>query len=124
MAALLSDAIPDAVVVNPIDWGAMLKQRRAPTPASGSTAAARSARRPVQLWGLPAIPSNAIAQGEALIGAFGTAARLFIREAINVRVSDATEDDFVRNRVRALAEMRAGLAVLQPTAFCVVHLKA
>ena len=52
------------------------------------------------------MPSTALAQGQALVGAFGTCARLFIREAVNVRVSDADQNDFTTNRVTALAELR------------------
>ena len=63
---------------------------------------------PVTMWGLPAVPSNALTQGQALIGAFGTACRLFIREAVNVRLSDSDQDDFTKNRVTALAA--SGLA--------------
>jgi HK97 family phage major capsid protein len=75
------------------------------------------------MWGLPAVPTNALAPGQALVGAFGTAARVFIREAVNVRLSDADQDDLMKNRLTALAELRAGLAVWQPSGFCLVHLE-
>jgi HK97 family phage major capsid protein len=75
------------------------------------------------MWGLPAIPSRAMPQGQALVGAFARGTTLFIREAVNVRISDADQDDFVRNRLTMLGEGRFGLAVWQPTAFWVVNVK-
>ena len=55
--------------------------------------------------------------GTALVGAFGTCSRLFIRESVNTRISDADQDNFVRNMVTVLAELRAGLAIWQPLGF-------
>jgi hypothetical protein len=43
--------------------------------------------------------------------------QLFIREGVDVLLSDADQDDFIRNRVTLLAEMRAALAVFRPSAF-------
>jgi len=119
---LMSDVDPDAVVLNPVDLASMLKatgddgHRLDGDGAFGTV--------PDRLWGLPIVPSTAMPVGEALVGAFATGCRLFIREAVNVRLSDADQDDFVRNRVTALAELRAGLAVFLPTAFCIVKLAA
>jgi hypothetical protein len=39
-------------------------------------------------------------------------------------ISDGDSDDFTRNRVTALGEMRAAVLVWQPSAFVVVHLAA
>jgi HK97 family phage major capsid protein len=60
--------------------------------------------------------------GQALVGDFANGATLFVREAVNVRTSDADQDDFVRNRLTMLGEGRFGLAVWQPAAFTLVHL--
>ena len=77
---------------------------------------------PNTAWGLPVVTSKALAAGTALVGAFGTCARLFIREPVAVRASDSDQDDFTRNRVTALGELRAGLAVWQPLGFTKVAL--
>jgi hypothetical protein len=45
-----------------------------------------------------------------------------VREAVNVRLSDSDQDDFIRNRLTALAEGRFALAIWQPSAFSLVHL--
>jgi len=121
-AVILSDAEPDAVVVNPTDLSTMLKAK-----ASGSGERLDSegafSTTANTLWGLPAISSKVMPAGQALVGSFGTGTTVFVREGVNVRISDADQDDFVRNRVTALAEGRFGLMVAQATAFCVVALK-
>jgi HK97 family phage major capsid protein len=68
------------------------------------------------MWGLPLIVSTVMPQGKALVGDFSIGCQLFIREGLNVRMSDSDSDDFLRNRVTVLAEMRAGLATWQPAA--------
>jgi capsid protein len=124
VAALLSEHQPDAVAINPLDYGAMLKAREGANAGARLDSAGAFGAQPATLWGLPAVPSTALTQGEALVGAFGTCARLFIREPITVRVSDATDDDYLRNVLRALAEMRAGLAIWDVKGFVRVDLKA
>lgn len=119
-AVALSDAEPNAVVVNPLDVAAMLKNR-----ATGSGERLDSdgafATPPTTIWGLPAIQSKVIPAGQALVGDFANGATLFVREGVNVRVSDSDGSDFIQNRVTMLGEGRFGLAVWQPAAFSVVH---
>lgn len=119
-AVLLSDAEPNAVVVNPQDWSEMLKAT-----ATGSGERLDSdgafATPPIAMWGLPTIPSKVMPKGQALVGDWSVGATLFVREPVNVRISDADSDDFSRNRLTALGEGRFGLAVFQPTAFVLVH---
>ena len=118
---LNADATPDAVVLNASDWSLMLKAK-----AVGSGVRLDSdgmfSSPPNTAWGLPVVTSKVMPAGTALVGAFGTCARLFIREAPTVRLSDSDQDDFVRNRVTALAEGRFGLAVWQPLGFTKVAL--
>ena len=83
---ILADAEPNAVVANPLDFASMLKNK-----AVGSGIRLDSdgafATPPDTMWGLPAIPSKAIPQGQALVGDWATGATLFIREAVNIRLS-------------------------------------
>jgi HK97 family phage major capsid protein len=74
------------------------------------------------LWGVPLVPSPAIPQGTVLVGDFTIGAQLFIREGVQVLMSDSDQDDFLRNRVTLLGEMRAALAVFRPSAFAAVDL--
>lgn len=120
-AVLVSDAEPDAVVMHPTDISAMLKAKAS---GSGERLDSEGAFAPTNstIWDLPRIASTAITQGTALVGDFALGAQLFIREGVNVRVSDSDQDDFLRNRVTLLAETRVGLAVWQPACFALVHL--
>jgi len=118
---IVSDAEPDAVVANPLDVSTMLKAKAT---GSGERLDSEGAFSdlPTTMWSLPLVQSKVMPRGQALVGAFGTGTTVFVREAVNVRVSDADQDDFVRNRVTVLAEGRFGLATWQPTSFCLVHL--
>lgn len=71
-----------------------------------------------RIWGLPVIESEAVPPGTAVVADF-TRAVLFDRESTNISVGTAN-DDFIRNIVRILAEMRAGFGVIRPTAFCII----
>ena len=70
---------------------------------------------PRTLWGLPVISTDVIAEGTALVGDFRKAI-LWDREQATISVG-TVGDDFVRNIVRVLAELRAGFGVLRPSAF-------
>jgi HK97 family phage major capsid protein len=118
--ALGSEAVPNAVILNPTDYGTLLIGK-----ASGSGdyyGGGPFAPTPGQMWGLPVITSTAIPAHTALVGDFTLGCTLFIREGLQVLVTDNDQDDFVRNRATILAEMRAGFAVWQPTAFAKVAL--
>jgi Phage capsid family len=123
VTTLMSDADPDAIVVNPKDWSEMLKARVEDGGVRLDSDGA-FATPPDRLWGLPAIASKVMPAGQALVGAFARGATVFVREAVNVRMSDSDQDDFTRNRVTLLAEGRFGLAVWQPTAFTRVRFAA
>jgi hypothetical protein len=47
---------------------------------------------------------------------------LFVREGVQVLVSDSDSDDFLRNRITMLGETRVASAIWQPGAFAIVHL--
>jgi hypothetical protein len=42
---------------------------------------------------------------------------------VNVLLSDSDQDDFIKNRVTMLAEMRAALPVFRPAAFATAALQ-
>jgi HK97 family phage major capsid protein len=111
----LADAEASAVVVHPTNWQTMVVQK-----ASGSgeyVGGGPFINMPQVLWGVPLIPSPAIPINTALVGDFSLGAQLFIREGVNVLLSDSDQDDFIRNRATILGEMRAALAVWRPAAF-------
>jgi len=70
-----------------------------------------------RLWRIPLVDTPAIAEGTALVGAFGTGAQLYDREQASIRISEQHADFFVRNAIVVLAEQRLALAVKRPEAF-------
>jgi hypothetical protein len=119
---LLADAQASGVIMNPLDWQAVLIAKAAGDGHyySGGPFSVT----PQVLWGVPLIPSVVIPQGTVLVGDFALGAQLFIREGVQVLLSDSDQDDFIRNRVTLLGEMRAALAVFRPAAFATVDLTA
>lgn len=73
------------------------------------------------LWGTPVKVTNGMPQGEALILDTIVAA-LLDRQEVTVEASRHDGDNFKRNLVTILAELRAGLAVFAPTATRLVTL--
>jgi HK97 family phage major capsid protein len=115
---------PTAVLVNPVDAETIdiLKfvQGTDPVGYVGRGPYETGAVFNPTLWGMPVVETEAVPAGTALVGDFRRAV-LFDREAINIVVGTAG-DDFIRNIVRVLAEMRAGFGVLRPLAFVAVDL--
>lgn len=103
------------VIVNPNDWRALLTERDA-SGGGGGLYVAGSWRDPAppSIWGVPVVTSAAVSAGNFIIMDTSQVAILDRQEA-RVEVGYA-DDDFVRNRVRLLAELRAGLAVFSPSA--------
>jgi HK97 family phage major capsid protein len=70
-----------------------------------------------RLWNLPVVETQAITVRKFLTGAFKLGAQLFDRWTARVEIATENEDDFIKNRVTALAEERLALAVYRPEAF-------
>jgi HK97 family phage major capsid protein len=120
----LADAEVDGLVIAPTDWQSALLAKANYEASAGVTGGSGEfigggpfSTTPAQLWGVPLIVSATMKENEVLAGAFGLGAQLFIREGVNVLVSDSDQDDFIKNKLTLLAEMRAALAVYRPAAF-------
>lgn len=116
---LLADAMATGVVCSPLDWQAILKAKA--TDGHYYSGGPFSVT-PQVIWGVPLIPSPAIAQGTVLVGDWEIGALLLIRQGVQVLLSDSDQDDFTKNKVTLLGEMRAALPVFRPAAFCTVAL--
>jgi len=116
----LADAEATGTVLNPLDWQAALLAKAAGDGHYFSGGPFEVT--PAQMWGVPLVPSVALGQGTGLTGDFDIGAQLLVREGVSVLLSDSDQDDFIRNRVTLLAEMRAALPVFRPPAFCTVAL--
>jgi HK97 family phage major capsid protein len=106
---------PTGVVMHPNDWEdiELTKDSNGQYLVAVSVALGGEPR----VWRVPVVETPAIAEGTALVGAFGTGAQLYDREQANIRVSEQHSDFFVRNAIVILAEQRLALAVKRPESF-------
>jgi HK97 family phage major capsid protein len=106
---------PTGIIVHPSDWEdiELTKNSQGTYLLAMSVAGGAESR----VWRIPVIDTPAISEGTALVGAFGTGAQLYDREAASIRISEQHSDFFVRNAIVVLAEERLALAVKRPEAF-------
>ena len=106
---------PTGVVLHPNDWEdiELSKDGNGAYVVAVSVALGGEQR----LWRIPVVDTPAIAEGTALVGAFGTGAQIYDRESPSIRISEQHSDFFVRNAIVILAEQRLALAVKRPEAF-------
>lgn len=70
-----------------------------------------------RLWRVPVIVSNAMAQGQFILGDWTMGATIYDREQMDVRISESHSDYFVKNGVAILAEERYGFGIELPKAY-------
>jgi HK97 family phage major capsid protein len=70
-----------------------------------------------RLWRVPVIVTNAVTQGDFLLGDWTMGATLYERESMSVRVADQHGELFVKNGIVILGEERAAFGVELPKAF-------
>lgn len=68
------------------------------------------------LWGLPVVEEEAVDANKGFVGDWRQGI-IFDREQANILISDSNRDLFERNILTILAEMRAAIAWLRPSAF-------
>jgi HK97 family phage major capsid protein len=121
-SVVISDCNPNFCAINPIDLQTLLMEK-AQTAGLYLFGNPASTTQPPTIWGLNIVESRLIPVGAPLIGdAMG--ATLLFREGVNVKVSDADQDDFISNRITLLAECRAAFPVWIPRAFAIASLGA
>lgn len=103
---------PNGIVLNPADGEALEL-------AKDSQGRYLNIYDPVafRIWRVAVIETPAITALTGLVGDFTLGATLWDREQANVRVSENVSDDFIKNMVRILAELRAAFAVVRPLCF-------
>lgn len=111
---------PNVIVMSPRDWFAIESERAEGGDGQYVIGTPRDPAPP-SLWGTPVVVTNGMPQGEALI-LDTTVAALLDRQEVTVEASRHDGDNFKRNLVTILAELRAGLAVFAPTATRLVTL--
>ena len=119
--AQLSNLEPDAVVMNPVDWGAV----ELSTESQGMFRVSQNAQTGLsaRIWGMAVVTSTAITGttfgttgGTFLVGAFRTGATLWERTGVWLYLSDSHASNFTANILTLPAELRAALTVLKPSA--------
>tara|TARA_R110000851_G_scaffold160645_1_gene303936 strand:- start:238 stop:1458 length:1221 start_codon:yes stop_codon:yes gene_type:complete len=114
LQAALAEYPASGHVLNPIDWAKleMLKD------GDGNYIIGQpQGNASPTMWGLPVVPTQAMAAGKFLTGAFMLGAQVFDRWQARVEIATENEDDFVKNLVTMLCEERLALAVYRPEAF-------
>lgn len=102
------------IVLNPVDWAELELQKD----STGQYIWVNVQEGGVQrMWKLPVIDTNAMPEGEFLVGAFDLGAQVFDREEAAVEVSTEDADNFTKNMVTIRAEERLAMAVYRPESF-------
>ncbi|WP_192980731.1 phage major capsid protein [Pseudomonas sp. EggHat1] len=103
-----------AIALNPIDWADIELQKD----DNGSYIWVNVQEGGTQrMWRLPVVDTNAVPEGEFLVGAMNIAAQVFDREDAAVEVSTEDGANFRENMVTIRAEERLALAVYRPESF-------
>lgn len=111
--AAASYVLPDAILLNPKDWGAI--ERIKGEDGHYVFGAPGTAVQPV-LWGLPVVFAASMPEGKYWVGNLALGFDGLIREDVNITVSTEDGNNITKNLVTILAEMRASGAVVLPEA--------
>ena len=113
LAAPGSEIVANGVIINTIDWERMcgIKDGEGRYVGGGPFI-----NTPEILWRMPVVPSNAMPQGEFLIGDFRRAATIYDRMEAEVLVSSEDRDNFIKNMLTVRGEKRLALAITMPSA--------
>jgi HK97 family phage major capsid protein len=113
--AILAYFQPTGVVLSPLDWEAV--ELETDNNGAYTVAVSVAVGGEKRVWRLQVTDTPAMAQGDFLLGAFGTGAKLYDREQVNVQVSTENRDFFERNVYTLRGEERVGLVVDRPESF-------
>src|SRR5690606_22400417 len=121
LQAFLAEYPYTGIVLHPTDWAqiALIKDE------NGNYIIARPQDgTPARLWNLTVVETQAIVQGDFLVGAFRLASQIFDRMETEILVSTENDKDFENNMVTIRAERRLAFATYRPEAFVTGDLKA
>ena len=110
-------AMPDAFVVNPLDWQDVRLLR---TVDGIYIWGNPSEAGPERIWGLQVAQAQAQTQNTGVVGDFGNFSELAVRRGVEVKVSNSHSTYFVEGKQAIRADLRAALIFYRPTAFCTV----
>jgi HK97 family phage major capsid protein len=110
----LAEYQADGVILNPVDWEEIELAKGTDGHYLWVNVTTGGEQR---LWRMPIIETTAINEGDFLVGAFGMAAQIWLREDVTVEISEHDRDNFIRNMLTLRAEERLGLTVYRPQSF-------
>ena len=116
-----SGITPEAVLLNPVDWGNIEREKTDDGHYLFGTPGAMV--QPV-IWGLPVVLSSAMPAGKFWLGNLTLGVTGYVRQEVAVELSTEDRDNFVKNLVTIRAEMRAGFGVAIPDAMVTGNLVA
>lgn len=108
-----ADYMATAVVLNPLDWGAIERTKVGTSDDRYVIGDPRSAMGPF-LWGIPVIVTSSMPQGKLLVAAFDIAFQLWNRVGTMVEMSESDDTNFQKNLITIRAEKRCALAGYRP----------
>lgn len=119
LQVMLAKFMPTAVVLAPKDWHdiQLIKTEERAANTGSYVFSNPAAQTEPRIWGYRVVPSLSMTAGRFLVGNFATGAQIFDRMNATVEVARQNEDDFVRNMVSILAELREALAVYSNASF-------
>ena len=101
----------NGMIIDPFDWANLLTVKF----GSGATQQGYVGGGPFAStgnpWGLRVVVSDAATQGLPIVGDFSRGAKVYRRGGLNVRTTNTDQDDFIKNLVTILAEMRLVLGI-------------
>ena len=106
----LAECDPSVVVLHPRDWQGIKELKNLQNNyLVGAPGEAPTGDVPQSLWQLPVVVSPVLTESTAVVMDAANAATLFLRAGIELRTSDADQDDFVRGRMTFYPSTRATL---------------
>jgi HK97 family phage major capsid protein len=110
---------PNGVVIHPFDWEKLeLEQDKNGAYTIAVSVAVGGEKR---VWRMKVTDTPSMNEGMGLLGSFGTGAKLYDREQVNVQISTENRDMFERNAYTLRAEERLGLVVDRPESFVAIN---
>lgn len=110
-------AFPNAMIAHPNDWQDIRLTR---TTDGIYILGNPSEVGPDMIWGLRVAQSDATTENTGVVGDFTNFANAFVRRGIDVQITNAHHDYFIKGKKAVRADFRAVLVWTRPEAFCTV----
>lgn len=110
-------ANPTNVILHPNDWTPI---RLLKTADGIYIWGSPSEAGPERIWGLPVTQTSAETENTGLVGDFAQFIQLAWKRDLELRITDAHSDFFIKGKQAIRADIRVALPVFRPAAFCSV----